>query len=119
MASGQPYVRWVESKRCWRFRRRVPGHLRDLIGQTEWIKTLPARNQTEADRLAIPHIDETNRIIQLAEKGNWPPIGDDGIETLAIGWWEWFRGGADQTLDRSLRRQRTARSSRLGAGRRG
>lgn len=92
MASAQRYVQWVESKRCWRFRRRVPGHLRDLIGQTEWIAMLPARNRIEAERLAIPHIDETNRIIQLAEKGNWPPIGDDEIEVLAIGWWEWFEG---------------------------
>jgi len=92
MASAQRYVQWVESKRCWRFRRRVPGHLRDLIGQTEWIAILPARNRIEAERLAIPHIDETNRIIQLAERGNWPPIGDDEIEALAIGWWEWFEG---------------------------
>jgi hypothetical protein len=109
MASAQRYVQWVESKRCWRFRRRVPGHLCNLIGQTEWIETLPARNRTEADRLAIPHIDETNRVIQLAERGNWPPIDDDEIEVLALGWWEWFQGepikgwidrcGGDQPLD--------------------
>jgi hypothetical protein len=92
MASAQRYVRWVESKRVWWFRRRVPGHLRDLIGQTDWIEILSARNRAEADRLAIPYIDETNRIIQLAERGNWPPISDDEIEALAIGWWEWFQG---------------------------
>jgi hypothetical protein len=92
MASGQRCVQWLKSKRCWRFRRRVPGHLRELIGKTEWIEILPARNRTEAERLAIPYIDETNRIIQLAEGGNWPPIGVDEIEVLAIGWWEWFRG---------------------------
>jgi hypothetical protein len=92
MASAQRYVQWVESKRCWRFRRRVLAHLRDLIGQTEWIAILPARNRTEAERLAISHIDDTNRIIQLAEKGNWPPVGDDEIEVLAIAWWEWFEG---------------------------
>jgi hypothetical protein len=26
LASGQRYVQWLKSKRCWRFRRRVPGH---------------------------------------------------------------------------------------------
>jgi hypothetical protein len=62
MASGQRYVQWLKSKRCWRFRRRVPGHLRELIGKTEWIEILPARDRTEAERLAIPYIDETNRI---------------------------------------------------------
>jgi integrase len=92
MTSTQRYVQWLESKKCWRFRRRIPGHLRDLIGQTEWIETLPARNRTEAERLAIPHIDETNRIIRLAERGNWPPIGDTDIEALALGWWDWFQG---------------------------
>src|ERR1700676_4868047 len=43
-------------------------------------------------RLAIPYIGETNRVIQLAERGNWPPIGDDETEALALGWWEWFKG---------------------------
>jgi len=92
MASAQRYVQWLKSKRCRRFRRRVPGHLRELIGKTEWFETLPARNRTEVDRLAIPYIDETNRVIQLAKRRNWPPISDDEIEVFAIGWWEWFRG---------------------------
>ncbi len=92
MASEQPYVQWHKTKRCWRFRRRIPDQLRDLIGQSEWVETLPARNRAEADRLAIPHIEETNRVIQLAQRGNWPPIGDDEIEALALGWWEWFQG---------------------------
>jgi hypothetical protein len=69
MASAQRYVQWLKSKQCWRFRRRVPGHLRDLIGRTEWIETLPARNRTEAERLAIPYIDETNRDHPTGRKG--------------------------------------------------
>ena len=54
MASRQRYVQWLKSRRCWRFRRRVSGHLRDLIGQTEWTEILPARNRTEAVGAAIP-----------------------------------------------------------------
>jgi len=40
----------------------------------------------------MPLIVETNRIIQLAEAGNWPPINDDEIDLVARGWWDWFVG---------------------------
>jgi hypothetical protein len=93
MASRQPYVQWLKSKQCWRFRRRVPDRLCGLIGQTECTEILPKYNRTEADRLAIPYIDQTNQVIQPAKRGNWPLISDDEIEVLAIGWREWFRGG--------------------------
>jgi integrase len=92
MAAVQHYVQWIEAKKCWRFRRRVPDEIRDLIGQREWVGTLAARTRTEAQRLAIPHIAETNRIIELARAGNWPPVDDDEIEILARGWWKWFEG---------------------------
>src|ERR1051325_1078228 len=92
MASTQRYVQWVKAKKCWRFRRRVPDEIRHLIGKREWVDTLPARKRAEAERLAIPLIAETNRIIQLAEAGNWPPVDDDEIEALAHGWWAWFMG---------------------------
>lgn len=42
-----------------------------------------------------PLIDETDRIIALAEAGNWPPIEDDDIEAIAEAWWRVFQ------LDRS------------------
>jgi hypothetical protein len=112
MASGQRYVQWLKSKRCWRFPRRVPGRLRNPIGQTEWIEILPALNRSEADRLAIPHIDETNRIIQLAKRGNWPPISDDEVEVLANGWWEWF--GEHHSSAGSIAAAETNRAGRRG-----
>ena len=76
---------------AWRFRRRVPDNLRQIVGKREWTDTLPARNRAEAERLAIPLIDQTNRIIQLASAGNWPPVADDTIDVLSFGWWRLFQ----------------------------
>jgi hypothetical protein len=92
MARGrQTYVQWFKPTKAWRFRRRVPDHLREIVGKREWTDTLPARNRAEAERLAIPLIDETNRIIQLAEAGNWPPIAEALTDSLALGWWRLFQ----------------------------
>jgi integrase len=87
----QTYVQWFEPTKAWRFRRRVPDHLREIVGKREWTDTLPARSRAEAERLAIPLINETHRIIQLAEAGNWPPIAEAVIDSLALGWWRLFQ----------------------------
>jgi hypothetical protein len=62
-----------------------------VIGKREWRQTLKARSRAEAEREAIPLLDETNRTIDLALAGNWPPISDEEIEAVAVGWWIEFR----------------------------
>lgn len=86
-ATNQRYLQWFEPTGAWRFRRAVPKHLRAIIGQTEWTKTLDGRTENEAIRLMQPHIAETDRIVALAEGGNWPPIPDEDIEHVAWAWW--------------------------------
>ena len=85
------YVLWRSDRECWWFRRPVPGDLVGLIGKREWRQTLKARSRADAEREAIPLLDETNRTIDLALAGNWPPVSDDEIEAVAIGWWSEFR----------------------------
>ena len=62
-----------------------------VIGKREWRQTLKARSRADAEREAIPLLDETNRTIDLALAGNWPPISDEEIEAVAVGWWIEFR----------------------------
>jgi hypothetical protein len=83
----QRYLQWFEPTRSWRFRRLVPEKLRSIIGLTEWTETLSARTENEAIRLVLPHIEKTDRIIALAEGGNWPPVPDEDIEIVAWAWW--------------------------------
>ena len=60
--------------------------LREIIGKTEWTETLKARMENEAIRLMQPHIAETDRVIALAEAGNWPPIPDEDIDVVYTAW---------------------------------
>jgi hypothetical protein len=62
-----------------------------VIGKREWRQTLKAHSRADAEREAIPLLDETNRTIDLALAGNWPPISDEEIEAVAVGWWSEFR----------------------------
>lgn len=87
VATNQKYLQWLETEGCWRFRRVVPLNLRETIGKTEWTERLKARTENEAIRLMLPHIAETDRIIALAEAGNWPPVSDDDVEMIANAWW--------------------------------
>jgi hypothetical protein len=86
-ATNQRYLQWFEPTNAWRFRRAVPKNLRAIIGLTKWTKTLDARTENEAIRLMQPHIAETDRIIALAEDGNWPPIPDEDVHDIALAWW--------------------------------
>jgi hypothetical protein len=74
-ATSQKYLQWRDGTGSWRFRRVVPKKLREVIGKTEWTETLKARNENEAIWLMQPHIAETDRIVALAETGNFPDIG--------------------------------------------
>lgn len=85
------FVLWRSDRYCWWFRRPVPSELVGVIGKREWRQTLKARSRADAEREAIPLLDETNRTIDLALAGNWPPISDDEIEAIAVGWWIEFR----------------------------
>jgi integrase len=85
-ATGQRYLQWLATTGSWRFRRVVPKHLRKIVGQTEWTETLKARTENEAIRLMQPHIAETDRIIALAEAGNWPPIPDEDVDIVFAAW---------------------------------
>ena len=85
------FVLWRSDRNCWWFRRAVPLELVGLIGKREWRQTLEGRSRADAEREAIPLLDETNRTIDLALAGNWPPVSDDEIEAIAVGWWSEFR----------------------------
>src|SRR6266481_2494067 len=50
-----------------------------------------SRDLAEAKRQLRVHIERTDRILALAEAGNWPEIDDDEIEALAEGWWRLFQ----------------------------
>ena len=80
------YLHWRPEKGRWWFRRRVPGKLVEIIGKAEWRQTLTAQSRPEAQREAIRLLDETNRIINLALAGNWPPVSDAEIDLgLVVG----------------------------------
>ena len=87
----QQYLQWFPPTRSWRFRRVVPDHLRSIIGKREFTQTLRAKDRGAAERLVRPLIEQTDRIIALAEAGNWPEVEDDDIEALAEGWWRLFQ----------------------------
>ena len=84
------YLQWLGPTRAYRFRRAVPKHLRPIIGQSEWTETL-SRDPDEAKRQRLSHIERTDRILSLAEAGNWPEINDDEIDAVAEGWWRLFQ----------------------------
>jgi integrase len=84
------YLQWFEPTRTYRFRRAVPIHLRATIGLSEWTDTL-SPNHDEAKRQLSPHVERTDRILALAEAGNWPEINDVEIEAVAEGWWRLFQ----------------------------
>jgi len=90
-------------KNSWWFRRRVPLDLIALIGQNEWRFTLKAHNRDDAVAEAIPYLARTNEMIELARRGEWPPISDEQAELIAYKWCGWCpwdiktgeRGGGD------------------------
>jgi uncharacterized protein DUF6538 len=84
------YLQWFKPTRAYRFRRAVPTQLRPIIGQSEWTETL-SRDLAEAKRQLRAHIERTDRILALAEAGNWPEVNEEEIEALAEGWWRLFQ----------------------------
>jgi hypothetical protein len=96
VACRMPYAQlWRGS---YRFRRRVPDHLGDVIGKRAWLEALGTSSKAEANRLVVPHIERTNQIIADAEAGNWPPVDDDRLSEIAEEWWQWFLKGLAKRL---------------------
>ena len=88
MVRHMPYVQ--QWKGSYRFRRRVPDHLKPIIGKPEWVAALGTKDKAEANRLVVPHIGRTDQIIRDAERGDYPPLPHDSIEPIACDWWRWF-----------------------------
>ena len=88
MVRHMPYVQ--QWKGSYRFRRRVPDHLKPIIGEPEWVAALGTKDKAEANRLVVPHIGPTDQIIRDAERGDYPPLPNDRIEPIACDWWRWF-----------------------------
>jgi len=88
MVRHMPYVQ--QWKGSYRFRRRVPDHLKPIIGEPEWVAALGTKDKAEANRLVVPHIGRTDQIIRDAERGDYPPLPNDRIEPIACDWWRWF-----------------------------
>ncbi len=82
MRARMPYVQlW---KGSYRFRRKVPLQHRQTVGKPEWIRPLgskhrPIRDRSEANRLAVPHIAETNAILEALKNGTWQERSDTDI----------------------------------------
>jgi integrase len=95
-----PYTQ--QWKGSYRFRRRVPDHLVEVIGKRAWLEALGTSSKAEANRLVLPHIERTNQIIADAEAGNWPPIGDDRVCEIADEWWQWFLEGVAKRFKLSI-----------------
>ena len=85
MVRHMPYVQ--QWKGSYRFRRRVPDHLKPIIGKPEWVAALGTKDKAEANRLVVPHIGRTDQIISDAERGDYPPLPHDRIEPIACDWW--------------------------------
>ena len=88
MVRYMPYVQ--QWKGSYRFRRRVPDHLKPIIGKPEWVAALGTKDKAEANRLVVAHIGQTDQVISDAERGDYPPLPPDRIEPIAYDWWRWF-----------------------------
>ena len=88
MARYMPYVQFW--KGSYRFRRRVPDHLKTIIGKFEWVAALETKDKADANRLVVPHIARTDQIIRDAERGDYPPLPSEHVEPIAHDWWRWF-----------------------------
>ncbi len=87
MTTTMPYIQWW--KGSYRFRRPIPKKHQATFGGKAYFptKSLGTPNEAEANRIVIPHIEETNRMLQLAEAGEWPPVAAEWIEETAVRWW--------------------------------
>jgi integrase len=89
-----PYLQFWHGN--WRVRRPIPKHLQPIIGRGACLtRSLGTGNRTEANRLAIPVLNEFAEMISLAEKGEYPPLSLEGCDFIARQWATWHDGGKE------------------------
>ncbi|MGF1595014.1 MAG: DUF6538 domain-containing protein [Kiloniellaceae bacterium] len=68
------------------FRREVPRDCRDQVGKSMWQKSLGTTSRTEAERLILPFLAETNRTIEDIRAGRFRSHTDDELRSWIDEW---------------------------------
>ena len=99
MRAHMPYLQlW---KGNWRVRKPVPKWVQAVIGRGQYLtRGLGTPDRPEADRLSIPVLAEFQDIIERAERGDWPPLSDDGAEAISYNWAGWAARNDAEYLER-------------------
>ncbi len=86
-------------KGSYRFRRKVPVRFRQQVGKSEWLQSFATADRSEANRLALPLIQDTNAILRALEAGTFRAWSDADIRRLAQDFieCEWPRAKRDYT----------------------
>ena len=66
--------------------RNVPEDVHPFVGKTRWKRTLETRSCSEAERRIIPHLAETNQIIEDVRAGRHRPHTDEELTALVQRW---------------------------------
>ena len=83
-----PYLQPWKGK--WRVRKPIPKAVQPVLNRGQYLtRSLGTSNRTEADRLSIPIVAEFQEMIELAERGEWPPLSDEMFELIAYRWSSW------------------------------
>ena len=83
-----PYLQPWKGK--WRVRKPIPKAVQPVLGRGQYLtRGLKTPNRAEADRLSIPVVAEFEEMIELAERGEWPPLTGEMFELVAYQWRSW------------------------------
>ena len=83
-----PYLQPWKGK--WRVRKPIPKAVQPVLGRGQYLtRGLKTPNRAEADRLSIPVVAEFEAMIELAERGEWPPLTGEMFELIAYQWSSW------------------------------
>jgi integrase len=94
-----PYLQLWKGK--WRVRKPIPKSVQAVIGRGQYLtRGLGTSDRTEADRLSMPVLAEFQDIIERAERGDWPPLSDDGAEVISYKWAGWAARNDPEYLER-------------------
>ena len=66
--------------------RNVPEDVRPFVGKTRWKRTLETRSYSEAERRIIPHLAETNQIVEDVRAGRLRSYTDEQLTALVQRW---------------------------------
>jgi integrase len=83
-----PYLQpW---KGNWRVRKPIPKAVQVILNRGQYLtRSLGTSNRAEADRFSIPVVAEFQEMIELAERGEWPPLNGEMFELIAYRWRSW------------------------------